>query len=94
MTYKIAAGDGKYIQITTVPILNSYETTYEFNFWNDGTKIPTAPIWAKMAAHAAKVKLLNAMHEIPKHYYIIMVGTLLAIVLCICCVCTYSRRAS
>jgi len=94
VTYKIAAGDDKYIQITAVPILNSYKTNYEFNFWNDGTKIPNAPIWTKLAEHAAKVKLLNAMHAIPKHYYYIMGGTLVAIVLCIGCICCYSRRAS
>jgi len=47
--YKIA--EGQALKVTAVPGINSFNTTYDFKYWNDGTKIPDAPIFLKMDFH-------------------------------------------
>jgi hypothetical protein len=39
---------GKQFSITAVPKPNNFNTTYAFEYWNDGTKNADAPIFAAL----------------------------------------------
>tara|TARA_B110000285_G_C15047861_1_gene575322 strand:+ start:418 stop:876 length:459 start_codon:yes stop_codon:yes gene_type:complete len=47
--------NGKEFTISAVPALNSYQTEFGFQYWNDGTKNPNASIWKLLAAHNEKI---------------------------------------
>jgi len=84
---------GKSLKVTAVPTLNSFNTSYDFKYWNDGVKIPTAPIFAKMAAHALAIKKANSKHIIPEYMYYIMGGVFLFLCCCCSAFLMYKRRA-
>ena len=47
-TFEIDAGS-KFL-ITAVPTLNNFNTTFAFEYWNDGNKVVDAPIFKKLSA--------------------------------------------
>ena len=47
--------------VTAVPSINSYNTTFSFDYSQTGDKINDAPIWAKLEVHKDEVALLGTV---------------------------------
>ena len=45
--------------VTAVPSLNSYNTSFAFDYSQTGDKINDAPIWPKLEVHTEKMALLG-----------------------------------
>ena len=82
----------KSFRVSAVPTLNSYSTTYKFEYWESGPKIDTAPIWAKLESHKQVLLAKNALgtksglHSlITEHLAIILVVGSAFILICVCC---------
>ena len=88
--FKVA--NGKALKVTAVPSKDSFNTTFDFEYWTDGTKIPDAPIWAKMNLYAEEVEsALEATGETPMLMTYIIAGSAALLCLIVICVGIYCR---